>query len=230
MSHVVVRSVPKAPLELVDRLAASGTATVHEAQGRTGYLGPGLRPAYPHARVGGTAVTVLAGPGDNLMAHVAVEVTGPGDVLVVALTAPSTDGYFGELLATSLMARGVRGLVTETGVRDVAELERIGFPTWSRAVSAQGTTKAAPGSVNVPVTISGVVINPGDVVVGDDDGVVVVARERAAEVADAAEARTDKEDKTRADLASGTLGLDIYDLRGVAARLGVTYVDHADGQ
>lgn len=224
MNHVVVTDTPRAPIEDVDALAGHGVATVHEALGRVGYLGPGLRPIYPGAHVGGTAVTALCWPGDNMMIHAAVEQCRPGDVLVVTTTSPSTDGMFGELLATSLRAHGVRGLVIDAGVRDVADLHRMGFPVWSAAVSAQGTVKATPGSVNVPVVVGGQLIRPGDAIVGDDDGVLCVPRERVAEGVAAAKARVDKEAATRAALESGELGLDHYGLRDRLAELGVRYV------
>ncbi|MBB5778756.1 4-carboxy-4-hydroxy-2-oxoadipate aldolase/oxaloacetate decarboxylase [Nonomuraea jabiensis] len=178
MRHVVVTGTPRSSLDRIDALAAYGVATVHEALGRTGYLGPGLRPAWPRCSTGGNAVTVLCWPGDNLMIHVAVEQCQEGDVLVVATTSPSTDGMFGELLATSLRSRGVRGLVIDAGVRDVAGLRAMGFPVWSAAVSAQGTVKATPGAVNVPVTVGGQLVRPGDTILGDDDGVLVVPRGR----------------------------------------------------
>src|SRR5690606_19508589 len=177
MRTVVVTDPPRADVRQADELGRYGVATVHEALGRTGYLGPGLRPAWPGARMAGNAVTVLCWPGDNLMIHVAVEQCQPGDVLVVATTSPSTDGLFGELFATSLMQRGVRGVVLGCGIRDVADLRRLEFPAWSTAVSAQGSVKATAGAVNVPIVLGGQVIHPGDVVVGDDDGVAVVPRE-----------------------------------------------------
>lgn len=226
MRNVVVTDPPRADKEAVEALAGYGVATVHEAMGRTGYLGTGLRPRIDGARIAGTAVTALCWPGDNLMLHVAVEQCGPGDILVAAPTSPCTDGMFGELLATSLAARGVRGLVTDTGVRDVAELRAMGFPVWSAAVSAQGTVKATAGAVNVPVTIGGQTIRPGDAVVADDDGVVVVPREDAASAVNASQARVEKEEKTRQALAGGELGLDRYGLRAVLEKLGVEYVPY----
>ncbi|MFY1692787.1 4-carboxy-4-hydroxy-2-oxoadipate aldolase/oxaloacetate decarboxylase [Plantactinospora sp. WMMB782] len=226
--HVVVRTDVGPPADAVALLARQGVSTVHEAQGRTGLLGHLLRPIYPGARIAGRAVTVSAQPGDNLMIHAAVEQTRPGDVLVVGFTSPSTDGAFGELLATSLRARGVRGLVIDAGCRDVAALTRMGFPVWSRAVCAQGTVKASPGSVNVPVVLAGGYVRPGDVVVADDDGVVVVPRERAREVAAAGAEREAAEEEKRRLLADGVLGLDMYQLRPLLARLGVRYVDAPD--
>ncbi|MFC6023432.1 4-carboxy-4-hydroxy-2-oxoadipate aldolase/oxaloacetate decarboxylase [Plantactinospora solaniradicis] len=228
-SHVIVRTDVAPPTDAVKRLGELGVSTVHEAQGRTGLLGHLLRPIYPGARIAGRAVTVSAQPGDNLMIHAAVEQTRPGDVLVVTFTSPTTDGAFGELLATSLRARGVLGLVIEAGCRDVAELTEMRFPVWSRAVSAQGTVKASPGSVNVPVVIGGAYVRPGDVIVADDDGVAVVPRERAQAVAAAGTDRQAKEEEKRRQLADGVLGLDMYHLRPLLDRLGVRYVDATDG-
>jgi len=227
MRNVVVTGCPRADLADVDALAAFGVATVHEAMGRTGYLGPQIRPVYLGSRVGGTAVTVVCWPGDNLMIHAAVEQCQPGDVLVVTTTSPSADGAFGELLGTSLLQRGVRGLVTTGGVRDVAELHAMGFPVFSAAVSAQGTVKATAGAVNVPIGISGQRIDAGDAIVADDDGVVVVPRRAVPEVVAAARARAEKEDVSRAAFRRGELGLDRYGLRAVLADLGVEYVDYA---
>jgi 4-hydroxy-4-methyl-2-oxoglutarate aldolase len=222
--HVVVRTIERADRSVVDGLAALGTATVHEAIGRRGFAGPELRPIQQGTRLAGTAVTVSSHPGDNLMIHAAVEVCQAGDVLVVASTAPSTHGVFGELLASSLMARGVRALVTDAGVRDTAELRDMGFAVWSQHVSCQGTVKASAGSVNVPVVLGQVVVNPGDVVCGDDDGVVVVAREEAAWALERSRERATREDRTRARLAAGDLGVDIYGLRATLEALGVEYV------
>ncbi|NGO41847.1 4-carboxy-4-hydroxy-2-oxoadipate aldolase/oxaloacetate decarboxylase [Streptomyces ureilyticus] len=223
--HVVVRNTDRPAAEVVARLAEAGVSTVHEAIGRRGFAGTGLRPNQRDVRIAGPAVTVSSHPGDNLMIHAAVEVCRPGDVLVVTTTSPSTDGMFGELLATSLAARGVIGLVTGAGVRDTAELREMGFHVWSWAVSAQGTVKASPGSVNVPVTLGGVSVSPGDVVVADDDGVVVVPLAEAEDAADLAEKRLAKEATTREVLRSGTLGVDYYGLRAKLAELGVTYQD-----
>jgi 4-hydroxy-4-methyl-2-oxoglutarate aldolase len=225
---VVVTDPPRADAEKVDALAAHGVATVHEAMGRTGYLGPGIRPVHLGSRVGGTAVTVLSWPGDNLMIHVAVEQCRPGDVLVVTTTSPSTDGMFGELFATALQHRGVRGLVINAGVRDVAELHAMGFPVWSAAVSAQGTVKATPGAVNVPVSIAGQPIHPGDAILADDDGVVCVPRTDVAAVREAADARASKEEATRAAFRRGELGLDRYGLRDRLSGLGVEYVKYGE--
>jgi 4-hydroxy-4-methyl-2-oxoglutarate aldolase len=223
--HVVVRSHRRPDPEAVEVLARVGVATAHEAMGKRGLTHPVLRPIYPGARIAGRAVTVLSQPGDNLMIHACIEQCGPGDVLIVTTTSPSTDGMFGELFATQLAARGVQGLVIDAGVRDVAELTAMGFPAWSRAVSAQGTVKATPGSVNVPVVLAGALVRPGDVVVADDDGVLVVPREDAPDVAAASLTREAKEQEKREQFQAGVLGLDIYGMRETLARLGVTYVD-----
>src|SRR5690349_12386597 len=223
MRSVIVTDVPRADRAAVEALAGYGVATVHEAQGRTGYLGPELVARQDGAAIAGTAVTVLCWPGDNLMIHAAVEQCRDGDLLVVTTTSPCTDGLFGELLATSFKAHGAVGAVLTTGVRDVAALRAMGFPVWSAAVSAQGTVKATAGAVNVPIAIGGQRIHPGDVVVADDDGVVVVPRADAVAVAEAARQRVAKEDETRAALATGELGLDRYGLRDVLAGLGVEY-------
>jgi 4-hydroxy-4-methyl-2-oxoglutarate aldolase len=220
---VVVRTVDRPDPATVAALGELGTATVHEALGRRGFAGPDLRPIQQGTRLAGPAVTVSCHPGDNLMVHAAVEVCREGDVLVVTTTAPSTHGMFGELLATSLIAQGVRALVIDAGVRDTAELRDLGFAVWARHVSCEGTVKATPGSVNVPVVLGGVVVAPGDVVCADDDGVVVVPGAEAAEALDAARARVAREDATRARLAAGELGIDIYGLRERLAELGVEY-------
>jgi 4-hydroxy-4-methyl-2-oxoglutarate aldolase len=224
--NVVVTGWPRADAADVDALSRFGVATVHEAIGRAGYLGPAIRPLYRGSRIGGTAVTVICWPGDNLMIHAAVEQCQPGDILVVTTTSPSSDGAFGELLATSLQHRGVRGLVTTGGVRDVAELEAMSFPVFSTAVSAQGTVKATAGAVNVPVGIGGQRICPGDAVLADDDGVLVVRRADVGQALAAARARTEKEEAARAAFRRGELGLDRYGLRDTLAGLGVEYVDY----
>jgi 4-hydroxy-4-methyl-2-oxoglutarate aldolase len=228
MRTVVVTDPPRPDPVDVARLRGHGVATVHEALGRTGSLGPGLRPIQQGLTVAGPAVTALCWPGDNLMIHVAVEQCGPGDVLVVATAAPSTHGFFGELFATSLRQRGVPGVVVDAGVRDTRELRAMGFGAWSRHVSAEGTVKATAGHVNLPVVVAGQAIRPGDVVVADDDGVVVVPLERVGETLDACEARAAKEAATRDAFATGELGLDRYGLRPLLERLGVDYVTRAD--
>lgn len=213
MLNVIVTNPPRAQEALVAKLADFGVATVHEAIGRTGYLGPGIRPIQDGTRIGGTAVTVICWPGDNLMIHAAVEQCRHGDILVVTTTSPCSDGSFGELLATSLAARGVRGLVTTGGVRDTAELRAMGFGVWTASVSAQGTVKQTPGAVNVPVVIGGEIVRPGDAIVADDDGVVRVPRAQVAAAAENSAKRITKEDTSRKALADGTLGLDMYGLR-----------------
>jgi 4-hydroxy-4-methyl-2-oxoglutarate aldolase len=225
MKHKIVRNIPRPDAESVKILGELGVATVHEAQGRTGLMKPYLRPIYPSAKVAGPAVTVSCQAGDNIMIHAAVEICKPGDVLVVTCTSDSTDGMFGELLATSLVAHGVLGLIIDAGCRDVSELTAMDFPVWEKAIHAQGTVKASPGSVNIPVVCAGAEVQPGDVIVGDMDGVVVVPRQDAKEVVKASQARIAKEEKAREKLRGGEVGLDFYGLRTKLNELGVEWVD-----
>ena len=222
---VVYRNIKRAERSATDRLASLGSATVHEAMGRVGLMKTYMRPIYPGAQISGTAVTVLLQPGDNWMMHVAAEQIQPGDIVVAACTTDNTDGFFGDLLATSFMARGARGPIIDGGCRDIKVLQEMGFPVWSRAISSKGTVKATLGSVNIPVVCAGMTVNPGDAIVADDDGVVVVPAAMVVKAADAAAARESLESEKRAKLASGVLGLDMYKMREPLSAAGLKYID-----
>jgi 4-hydroxy-4-methyl-2-oxoglutarate aldolase len=228
MKNVVVRNIKRADPRALATFEKLGVSTTHEALGRYGLMKPYMRPIWTGTSIAGPAVTILAQPGDNWMIHVAVEQCQPGDIAVLAVTTDNTDGMFGDLLATSLKARGVKGLIIDAGCRDVATLKEMGFPVWSRAISAKGTVKATLGSVNIPVVCAGVNVEPGDAVVADDDGVVVVPRKYAVETAAKAQKRFDEEDAKRTKLASGILGLDMYNMREPLAKAGLVYVDNPE--
>jgi 4-hydroxy-4-methyl-2-oxoglutarate aldolase len=227
MKPTIVRNIPRADADVIRTLGQLGVATVHEAPARTGLRRPYMRPIYPAARAAGSALTILCQPGDNLMIHAAIEVCKPGDILVVTTTSESTDGMFGDLLAVSARSHGAVGLIIEAGVRDVADLTSMDFPVWAKAISAQGTVKATAGSVNVPIVAAGASINPGDVIVADVDGVVVVPRQAAADIARLGTERVAKEEKSREKLRNGELGLDFYGLRAKLQELGAQWVDEA---
>jgi len=228
MKPVVVRNIKRADVNAIGTLEGCGVSTAHEALGRSGLMKPYMRPIWPGAQIAGPAVTVLLQPGDNWMLHVVIEQCRKGDVVVAGCTTDNSDGMFGELLGTSMQARGIKGLILDAGCRDVKALHEMGFPVWSRAISAKGTVKATPGAVNVPVVCAGVNVEPGDVVVADDDGVVVVPKKLAVETAQKAQKRHDDEDAKRKQLAAGVLGLDMYKMREPLAKAGLIYVDNPE--